>query len=428
MLNTVSLDTVARAKFSHKFTRPCYESYCFSNLPATLLFLLTGQGQSALPLDVFGKLPTRYNKVVLFFLDGFGWRFFERYAEKYRFLKTIMTRGVASKLTSQFPSTTAAHVTCIHTGLDVGQSGVYEWNYYEPLVDEIISPLPFSYAGHKLLRDTIKRSAIAPAPSLFFPRQTLYQTLQAQGVTSHIVQSIDYASSTYSDIVFRGANVHPYRSLQDALTQMVELLTAPETGPAYYFLYFDRLDTTSHNHGPNARQVEEVIDHCFTQMERTFYRNIQGKVNDTLILITADHGQVEVNPRSTYYLNQQMPDITRYFKKNRRGQPLVPAGSARDMFLHVLDDHVDWIVADLRRNLHGRAEVYPTQQLLAQHFFGIQEPSTVFLQRVGNVVILPYKEETVWWYEEDRFAMHFLGHHGGLTPEEMEIPLLALAL
>jgi hypothetical protein len=50
------------------------------------------------------------------------------------------------------------------------------------------------------------------------------------------------------------------------------------------------------------------------------------------------------------------------------------------------------------------------------------------LTRVGNVVILPYQYETVWWYEGGKFEMHFQGHHGGLTPEEMEIPLLLLAL
>jgi hypothetical protein len=44
------------------------------------------------------------------------------------------------------------------------------------------------------------------------------------------------------------------------------------------------------------------------------------------------------------------------------------------------------------------------------------------------VVILPYKNETVWWYEEGTFAMHFRGHHGGLGPEEMEIPLIVLPL
>jgi hypothetical protein len=49
------------------------------------------------------------------------------------------------------------------------------------------------------------------------------------------------------------------------------------------------------------------------------------------------------------------------------------------------------------------------------------------LQRVADLVILPYNGETVWWYEKGRYEMLFYGHHGGLTPNELEIPLLALA-
>ena len=146
MLNTTSLNAVSNSKFSQRFVKPLYDSYCFSNIPQTIEFLLTGEGTSALPLDVFGSLPKKYDKVILFFVDAFGWRFFERYTDKYEFLKTMLSSGVVSKMTSQFPSTTAAHATCIHTGLNVGQSGVYEWQYYEPLVDDIIMPLLFSYA------------------------------------------------------------------------------------------------------------------------------------------------------------------------------------------------------------------------------------------------------------------------------------------
>ena len=426
MLNLASSRVVSESKFSQHFVQPRYDSYCFSNLPSTIEFLLTGTGRLTFPHDVFGDLPTSYNKVIFFFIDAFGWRFFERYAEKYSFLKTILAHGVASKLTSQFPSTTAAHVTCIHTGLNVGQSGVYEWNYYEPLVDEIISPLIFSYSGDKLQRDTIKQSGIPP--TAFFPSQTFYQTLQEQGVSSHILQYQAYTPSTYSDIVFRDAKTHPYRTLQDAFAQLTELITAPSTTPTYYFLYFDRIDTVCHNHGPTSKSFDEAVDACLTLMDQAFYKSVHGKTKDTLLMMSADHGQVEVNPQQVYYLNRQMPDINNFLKLNKRGRPLVPAGSARDMFLHVKEEYVDKVVIELRQRLQGRAEVYPIQELLAQNFFGMQEPAPVFQERVGNVVILPYKNETVWWYEEGKFDMHFRGHHGGLTPEEMEIPLLLLPL
>ncbi len=45
---------------------------------------------------------------------------------------------------------------------------------------------------------------------------------------------------------------------------------------------------------------------------------------------------------------------------------------------------------------------------------------------MGNLVILAYKGESVWWYQKNRFEQKFYGHHGGLTKEEMEIPLILL--
>jgi predicted AlkP superfamily pyrophosphatase or phosphodiesterase len=429
MLNSASLRAVNAAKFSQRFVRPLYDSYCFSNLPATIDFLLTGHTSQMLPLDVLGNLPTRYDTVIFFFIDAFGWRFFERYAEKYAFLKTVCSQGVVSKLTSQFPSTTAAHVTCIHTGLNVGQSGVYEWNYYEPLVDDIISPLIFSYARDKTLRDTVKNAAIAP--TRFFPSQTFYQTLQSRGVTSHILQYQSYTPSTYSDIVFRGAKVHPYKTLHDALATLTDLLInkpRTQTTPAYYFFYFDRIDATCHNHGPFSYQFEDEVDRFLTTLDQAFYKSVHGKTGKTLLMMSADHGQVEVDPRKTFYLNRQVPGITRHLKMNKRAHLLIPAGSARDMFLHVKEECVDTLLIELKHRLAGRAEVYRTSELLTQHFFGHQPPSRLLLDRIGNVVILPYKHETVWWYEEGTFSMHFLGHHGGLTPEEMEVPLLVLPL
>jgi hypothetical protein len=94
------------------------------------------------------------------------------------------------------------------------------------------------------------------------------------------------------------------------------------------------------------------------------------------------------------------------------------------MFLYLRDEHVDEAQAFLARALEGRAEVYRTADLIARSFFGSQPPSERFLSRVGNVIILPYAGESVWWYEKGVFEQNFYGNHGGLTPEEMETILL----
>jgi predicted AlkP superfamily pyrophosphatase or phosphodiesterase len=425
MLNSNSLYAVNGAKYSQKFIKPLYDTYCFSALPQTVEFLLTGEGTNALPGDCFGSLPTKYDKVILLFVDGFGWRFFQQYAEIYPFLKMFLRDGAVSQLTSQFPSTTAAHVTCMHTGLNVGQSGVYEWNYYEPMVDEVITPLLFAYAGEKK-RDSLKRSGI-PVEA-FFPPQTLYQKLQTRGITSYVFQHESYTPSTFSDIVFKGATVLSFKRLTEAVSNLIELATTTTHPKTYYFLYFDKIDAVCHTYGPQSHQFKEIVDTFLRMMEELFYKQLGGKVGQTLLILTADHGQVEVDPRRTLYLNKHGINIEQYLQRNQKGKLLVPAGSARDMFLHVKEERMDEAVVLLQKYLTDIAEVYYTEQLVAQHFFGSTHPSRDFLARVGNVVILPYQHETVWWYEEGKFEMHFKGHHGGLTPEEMEIPLLLLPL
>jgi hypothetical protein len=425
MLNAASVQAVNSAKFSQRFTRPLYDSYCFANLPATILSLLTGQGNSALPPDTLQGLPARYDTVILFFVDGFGWRFFERYMKQYALLKRFMRDGIVSKMTSQFPSTTAAHVTCIHTGLAVGESGIYEWNYYEPLVDDLITPLFFSYAGDNK-RDTLKRSGI-PAEA-FFPRQNFYQLLRTHGATSYVFQHASFTPSTPSNVLFRGATVVPFKQIEDMFSLIARLATSPHSTPTYLLLYHAAIDSAGHTHGPLSREFEAEVHTFFTAVEQRLADVLKGGSGKTLLLMTADHGQMAVDPRSTIYLNQQLPGLLPLLQTNRQGKPLVPAGSARDMFLHIKEERLDEALALLQRLLSGRAELYLTRDLLAQGFFGRNPPSPEFLARVGNLVILPYGGETVWWYEHGRFDMHFLGHHGGLMPEEMEIPLLVLPL
>ncbi len=427
MLNANSMNAVSKAKFGQRFVKPLYESYCFSNIPQTIEFLLTGEQTDIpglLPGDVFGDLPRKYDKVILFFVDSFGWQFFERYAGNYEFLKTIVKHGVVSKLTSQFPSTTAAHTTTINTGLDVGQSGVYEWFYYEPLVDDIIAPLLFSYARDRE-RDTLKRTTIPPGA--FYPQQAVYQALKAKGIVSYVFMHEAYAHSTFSDVVCREAEVVPFKSLTEVLGVIAEVVVKQKAPPYYYYLYYDRIDTACHQYGPDSPQAAQEIDTFCQAMEQHFFRQLRGHANNTLFIMTADHGHIPMDPQATIYLNQALPGLEQYLETNAQGRLLVPAGSPRDYFLYVKDAYVDEVTSSLREALEGKAEVYKTADLISQRFFGAQEPSAAFLERVGNVVVLPYFGETVRWYTQGAPPMRFLGHHGGLTPEEMEIPLLLLA-
>lgn len=76
----------------------------------------------------------------------------------------------------------------------------------------------------------------------------------------------------------------------------------------------------------------------------------------------------------------------------------------------------------------GSGAIWTKPQYESYCFSQIPATITRLLTGVGNLVIPPYARETVWWYEPERFVQSSYGHHGGLTPEEMETPLVCYAL
>jgi predicted AlkP superfamily pyrophosphatase or phosphodiesterase len=384
------------------FIKPRYDAGGFAGIPTRIReHLASGQ----------------YDAVILFLVDSFGWRFVERFQDA-PFIKRLTHSGQVEKLTSQFPSTTAPHVTTIHTGQPVGESGVFEWFYYEPLVDRVIAPLLFSLAGEQV-RDTLKTKVDARK---LYPTKTLYNSLNNSGVRSHVFGVRDYTPSTYSNIVMNGAALHSFKTLSEALINL-QLLLEKQTEPAYIHLYFDKIDSLCHTYGPTALQTEAEIETFLLILEHYFTRIFAGGKR-ILFLMTADHGASEVDPKTAVYLNTdpRFAGVERFIRSNRNGELLVPAGSARDMFLYIKDDLLDEAQVFLSSRLEGRADVVKVSGLIEDGYFGpIISPA--FRARVGNLVILPRRYESVWWYVKDKFEQKYYGHHGGLTPQEMEIAL-----
>ena len=426
MLNQESIQVVNESAFSTQFRKPIYDTYGFANLPDTILqaFGIPGTPElKPLPATVLHNLPQQYDKVILLFVDAFGWRFFEKYKNEYPVLQHLLQNGVISKLTSQFPSTTAAHVTTINTGLPVGEHGVYEWNYYEPTLDAVIQPLFFSYAGEKQ-RETLAQ--INADHSILFPTNTLHQKLAGNGIQSTVYSPEEFGDSAYTNMVMNGSQVKPYKTLTEGFINLTTQVSQSEKG--YFYFYYGDIDKMGHTYGPESSQFAAQISTFLHALETYLIGSLEGKTNKTLLLMTADHGQVYAAPEKAIYLNQLFPEIIPLLQTTATGNPIIPAGSGRDFFLHVQSDHLQQVKALLTEKLQGKAEVYETTQLIEQGFFGPLPVSEKFLSRVGNLVVLPYKNYLVWWFEEGVFKQKHIGHHGGLTPEEIETILYAYAL
>jgi hypothetical protein len=331
-------------------------------------------------------------RVGVVLLDGFGRRFLERHADH-----PFLRRLEITALTTQFPSTTTAHVTTMHTGLPVGEHGLYEWNVYEPALDAVVIPLRFQRAGDDR-PDTLAAAGLDPR--VFIPRPTLYERLAAAGVPSVVMHPSSFSPSTFDRVSTVGARLAPFATLGQGVAAFTKALAEP----GYAYFYWDRIDAEGHHHGPGSREFDTAARHVLDLLERGL-RMVPG----TLLLVTADHGQVAVDPARVDYLDDLWPPL-------RDGLRHRPAGSARDVFLHTSDTQE--VVQELAARLDGRGEVHAVADLVAAGRFGAVGPR--LRERLADVCVLPGPGRMAWLRSFAGPEPHFRGHHGGLHADEVD--------
>jgi Type I phosphodiesterase / nucleotide pyrophosphatase len=387
--------------------RPEQGRRCFDQLPATLERLLTGATDGpALNEPLLGE---RFDKVVLVYLDAFGWNLMERLAD-HPLLAGARSDGLVVQLTSQFPSTTTAQVTTMHSGLPVAEHGVYEWHVLEPTLNRLITPLLFSFAGDGV-RGTLAGTL---APDDVFPIESLYARLATAGVRSSVALPDGIAGTAPNSSLLRDAEVLAFGTPERAFATAA---TALGRGAAHVHVYLGEIDSLMHSIGPDDPLVDVCVRAVLDALGRAVFPA------GTLVLLTAEHGMSPVDPARTVYVNEAWPELADRLETGADGKPLAPAGSCRDLFLHVRDGCVDEVCAGLGERLDGIADVVRVDELVAEGIFS--EPSPRLRARLANVVVLPRYGEAVYWHEPGRFVQHLHGQHGGLTPQEMEIPLVA---
>ena len=187
-----------------------------------------------------------------------------------------------------------------------------------PSLDAIIAPLLFSYAGDAE-RETLRTSGLDPRS--LYPAETVYEGLAGRGMRSAAVQHRAITDTTFSRATLRGAAVHPFDEGAGWVAAIAAALRAGPA-PAYVFAYVDDVDWTGHHAGPaseaHVAAATGVLD-ALAELARALPAD-----GETLLLVTADHGQVPVDPATTVFVNELWPGITTHLRHGRDGRPWLP--------------------------------------------------------------------------------------------------------
>lgn len=428
MINTTSVSKLSNSLWYKDFKLPLYSGYsfyCLPNIIKSCFGLPIVDTSIAMSSDVLGYYScSGVKNVALILIDAFGWRFWKYYLDnKYCHAISLETQGVLSCISSCFPSTTSLHVTALSTGQAGGESGIYEWFIYEPRINAAIAPLPFSLAREEsniLVNFGLKAEHV-------FPKKTIYEELLTYGVESSFFQEYSIIDSISSSALGKGAKSVPFSGLRNGLSNLRDVLLKKDK-PKYCYLYYDCFDTLCHRYGPQSPDVINEGALILKEIDDFMLSIRSTSVKDeTLLLVCADHGHTEVNPNTTIFLNISLPQIVELIEVGYDNKPIAPIGSPRDLFLKIYPCYLEEALTLLKEHLHSIADVYLVTDLINRGFFG-PVISSSFVSRVGNLVILPFLGQSVWWYESGVFEMDSVAYHGGLTDDEMSSALLVLNL
>jgi predicted AlkP superfamily pyrophosphatase or phosphodiesterase len=412
MINDASLSRFE--PLGDKLLKPIYADYSFGNISATIHFLLTGETLGPLlPPDCFGGAYPKPDKVVLFFIDAFGWKSWQRYLDAVAPMRRIASDGVLTPISALFPSTTAASVTTLALGVLPARHAIYEWNIYIPAYGEVITPLLFSPIGAHDRELCAARGYDYHALSMV--HETVHERLVARGVRSVQIINRDYLKSSYNRITAKGSELRPHYTLAEGLLRLRQMVEAA-SGKAFFSFYWPAIDSIAHQHGPDG-EFHRAESLAFWAAFDAILGGFEAP--NTLFLFTADHDQVAGRAEDTIFINERWPELADSLAVSPTGMTIYPNGSPRDLFLHVKPERREEVCSLLRHQLAGLAEVMWIDEALELGLFGPDPIGAELRARLGDILILPFGGLFIGWRQQGIMGNPFHGHHGGLHADEL---------
>ena len=399
------------------FLLPSYGGRSLANIPATAAALLGACTQGMQPpaeACYWEHLRGPVRRVVLVLVDALGYLYLRQALDDRRgwLWRDLASRGVLLPMTAICPSTTVTSLATLMTGASPAEHGLlgYElWLRELGVLAEMLSLRPVYGAGE----ETLVQWGLDPTRLL--PVPTLAERLASEGVSTVGLVATVYRHSPLSQVLYRGmGRLMGYEGVSDLWRQLVSLLETPPSCPELIMAYWGDLDAAIHLHGTQGGAWQGAWAAFTKEMERGLAALPVAAREETVLVITADHGFVDSPVHAAHDVDQDA---------DLRGALLIPpSGEARLAYLHTMGDEAEGRV---RSTLAADFAMIDASTALQAGLFGPGQPAAETRARLGDVLAISRTDH----YLDRLGRRHRLrGRHGGLSPEEMLIPWLAVRL
>lgn len=287
----------------------------------------------------------------------------------------------AATLDAPFPTTTTVSLATIATGTTPSEHGVLAHALSLPDLGAVVNTIHMR---------TVTGGPIDVDLPRFIPRPTLWERLAAAGVEPVTVQPGGFTGSPLSAVLYSGARFEGYYTVEDAAAITVDVASH---GGRFVFVYVPFVDVAAHMHGQASGEYRDAMSSA-----NAVWRRLTMDLPDSVMLLgTADHGHVDIAPSRRVRLSRQ----------DEHG--LLLAGDGRALF----------VTGDPAPILERVPSRWAPIDRLDGLWGGPVRPE--YRDRLPDGIVFP---DDGWVVLARHMNHRLIGHHGGLTPAEREIPLL----
>lgn len=340
--------------------------------------LLSGDHPDWFPDDVRGA-----RRVVLLVLDGLGAAAVRDHPDR---LPVLAGMG-GSSITTVVPTTTSAALTSITTGAPPASHGCV--GYRMRVGGQLLN----------VLRWKVGDREAAPEPAEVQPLPPFL------GWRIPVVTKSEFEKTGFTTAHLRGSDFRGWRTAS-ALLELVR--RSVDQGAPLTYAYYDGVDKVAHEHGLHS----DVYATELILTDRLVSDLLDRLPDDTCLLVTADHGQVEVGPEGAVALDSEVSRLVSGYSGEGRFRGLhARPGAAADLRDACAERYAD------------RAWVLPRDRLFDEGYLGPGGGLSA-RSRVGDVVLAAHAPVAFADPRQPK-EMQMRAQHGSLTADEVEVPLRA---
>jgi len=343
----------------------------------------------------------RHRTIVLVVLDGLGYQYLTS-----RGAGSFLHRHLKACLTSGFPTTTSSCVATFATGAAAERHGITGWFTHLPELGAVSTIL---FARPRVGGPAFGQVGIDFRDILL--TGSLFDRLQAE---SFVITQRSIAHSDFSRANRGNATVLSYSNLGGFTRRIVSAVRSAR-GETFISAYWPQIDHLCHHRGVGHSAVTRHFRELDQSMERLSAR-LAG--TGAVMLVTADHGLVDT-PRSRFIDLADHPLLSECLSLPLCGEP-------RLAYCYVRPDKAGQFKRYVRGRLRYCCDLRSRAQLVRRGYYGTGKADPRFAGRVGDYILVMKPGWCIKDFLPNEKSFFLKANHGGVTPQEMYVPLIVV--